>query len=105
MVACCGVVVAPKPALSPLETAKLWRKGCDPSDWNHAMPSRTRSTTSVYVPAVLGAVYPIVNCLFAPTAMSPPRGIRGPSHITGLPFASRRWQLRSTGFEPLADHG
>jgi hypothetical protein len=37
--------------------------------------------------------------------MSPPSGIRGPSQITGFPSALRRWELRSTGFGPLAVQG
>src|ERR671930_28438 len=94
MVACWGVVVAPYPALSPLETEKLWLNGCDPSDWNHAMPSRTRSTG--FVPPAFQGWFPVFVTVIWIVFVSPKYAaasaalVNVAAYLTGATVASRR---------------
>src|SRR5438094_750058 len=78
--------------------------GGTPYDESHAMPSRTRSTFTVYGPAFGGALTMTVVITLWPGATSPGRLVRSPSHTTVCPVASKTWAATWTGFGPAAGH-
>src|SRR5438132_11199709 len=76
--------------------------GGTPYDESHAMPSRTRSTFTVYGPAFGGALTMTVVITLWPGATSPGRLVRSPSHTTVCPVASKTWAATWSGFAPAA---
>src|SRR5207245_121931 len=78
MVAVPGVVVWSYPPLKPLVTARVVRAYGEPVLESHAMPSRTVSIASVYVPTAGGAVYATLIDRDWPTARSVPMLVRAP---------------------------
>src|SRR5438105_330914 len=78
--------------------------GATPYDESHAMPSRTRSTFTVYVPGRTGAFRITVVVTLCPGATSAGRLDRSPSHTTVWPVASNTCAATWTGFDPAALH-
>src|SRR5260370_25139094 len=76
--------------------------GATPYDESHAIPSRTRSTLTVYGPALVGALMRTVVMTLWPGATSPGRLVRSPSQITVCPVASNTWAATWIGFGPAA---
>src|SRR5258708_5266226 len=76
--------------------------GATPYDESHAIPSRTRSTLTVYGPALVGALMRTVVMTLWPGATSPGRLVRSPSQITVWPVASNTWAATWIGFGPAA---
>src|SRR5207302_6980432 len=70
---------------------------------SHAIPSRTRSTFTVYVPGRAGAFKITVVVTLCPGATSDGRLERSPSHTTVWPVASNTCAATCSGFAPPAD--
>src|SRR6266540_3707532 len=89
----CGCVKLARYAATTL-TAKGWLGG------NHAMPSFTSASRSVYAPTLSGARTVAVPVTLVPgaTRVPPaPMDERRPSHTTTAPVASYQWYASVTG--------
>src|SRR6266511_1654060 len=88
----CGCVKLARYAATTL-TAKGWLGG------NHAMPSFTSASRSVYAPTLSGArtvAVPVTLVPGATTVPPAPMDERRPSHTTTAPVASYQWYASAT---------